>query len=223
MYINSLGTEISQNHLSILNWSLNKFWGWKVWTLSFQMPCRTPFFESWMQRTIIPNKKVSYPYLGVLSKNGWMSFFTSTLLPKFQQKFTTVLDLVNRSQLSPAVFGASRNLSKSIKHQSYMKISKKRGRLVLAHNLLNVRARIGCGLFSITHLQNTHPLQVTLSFQCARLFQRVQLFSCARSFQRVQSFWCASSFQRARSFWCAHSPQRALFLVYGLLKDSHSF
>ena len=78
MYINPLGTEISQNHLSILKWSLNKYWGWKVWTLSFQMPCRTHFSESWMQRSIISNEKVSYLYLGVLPENMWMSFLHST-------------------------------------------------------------------------------------------------------------------------------------------------
>ena len=76
--INPLGTEISQNHLSILKWSLNKYWGWKVWTLSFQMPCRTPFFESWMQRSIILDENVSYLYLEVLSENGWMPFSPST-------------------------------------------------------------------------------------------------------------------------------------------------
>ena len=76
--INSLGTEISQNHLSILKWSLNKYWGWKVWTLSFQMPCRTHFSESWMQRSIISNEKVSYLYLGVLPENRWISFLHST-------------------------------------------------------------------------------------------------------------------------------------------------
>jgi len=63
--MNPLGSEINQNHLSILKWSLNTYWSWKVWTLTFQMPCRTHFSESWMQRTIIWNEKVSYLYLGV--------------------------------------------------------------------------------------------------------------------------------------------------------------
>ena len=78
MYIDPLETEISKNHLSILKWPLNKCWGWKVWTLSFQMPCRTHFFESWMQRCIISNEKVSDLYLGVLLENRWVSFLHST-------------------------------------------------------------------------------------------------------------------------------------------------
>eukprot|EP00493_Phyllostaurus_siculus_P001378 UN01386 len=51
--------------------------GLKAWTLSFQMPCRTPFSESWMQRSIILDENVSYLYLGVLSENGWMPFSPS--------------------------------------------------------------------------------------------------------------------------------------------------
>eukprot|EP00493_Phyllostaurus_siculus_P008314 UN08412 len=42
------------------------------------MPCRTHFSESWMQRSIILNEKVSYLYLGVLPENRWMSFLHST-------------------------------------------------------------------------------------------------------------------------------------------------
>ena len=76
--INSLGTEISQNHLSILKWSLNKYWSWKVWILSFQMPCRTHFSESWTQRLIISNEKVSYLCLGVLPETRRISFLHST-------------------------------------------------------------------------------------------------------------------------------------------------
>ena len=75
--INSLGTEISQNHLSILKWSLNKYWSWKVWTLSFQMPCRTHFSEPWMWRSIISNENVSYLHLEVLPENRWISFLHS--------------------------------------------------------------------------------------------------------------------------------------------------
>ena len=78
VYINSLGTEISQNHLSMLKWSLNKLWGQKVWIPRFQMPCRTHFFESWMQRSIILDENVSYLYLGVISENVWMPFSPST-------------------------------------------------------------------------------------------------------------------------------------------------
>jgi len=76
--INSLGTEISQNHLSILKWSLNKYWNWKVWTLSFQMPYRTHFSEPWMWRSIISNEKVSYLHLEVLPENRRISFLHST-------------------------------------------------------------------------------------------------------------------------------------------------
>ena len=76
--IDSLGTEIDQNHLSILKWSLNKYWNWKVWIFSFQMPCRTQFSESWMQRSIISNEKVSYLYLEVLPEKRRISFLHST-------------------------------------------------------------------------------------------------------------------------------------------------
>ena len=76
--INSLGTEISQNHLSILKWSLNKYWSRKVWILSFQMPCRTHFSESWMWRSIISNEKVSHSHLEVLPENRRISFLHST-------------------------------------------------------------------------------------------------------------------------------------------------
>ena len=60
MYINPLGSEIGQNHLSILKWSLNKYSGWKVWTPGFQMPCRTHFSDSWIWRSIISNEKFCY-------------------------------------------------------------------------------------------------------------------------------------------------------------------
>ena len=78
VHISSLGSKISQNHLSILKWSLKKYWGWKVWTLRFQMPCRTHFSESRMQRSIISNEKVSYLYFGVLPENRWISLLHST-------------------------------------------------------------------------------------------------------------------------------------------------
>ena len=43
--------------LSRLKWSLNTFWNWKAWTFSFQMRCRTHFFEFWSQRSILLNAK----------------------------------------------------------------------------------------------------------------------------------------------------------------------
>ena len=131
MYINPLGTEISQNHLSILKWSLNKYWGWKVWTLSFQMPCRTHFSESWMQRSIISNEKVSYLYLGVLPENRWMSFLHSTSQYSLRKSLKDLSDHLNffvscqgRSQLSPAIFRASRNHLVASKHSYMLKLSK---------------------------------------------------------------------------------------------------
>ena len=42
------------------------------------MPCRPHFSESWMQKSIISNEKVSYLYLGVLPENSWMSFLHSS-------------------------------------------------------------------------------------------------------------------------------------------------
>ena len=76
--INSLATEITQIHLSILKWSLNKHWGWKVWTLSFHIQCRTHFCEFWMRRSIISNEKVAYLHLEVLPENKRISFLRST-------------------------------------------------------------------------------------------------------------------------------------------------
>ena len=126
-----MGTEISQNHLSILKWSLNKYWGWKVWTLSFQMPCRTHFSESWMQRSIISNEKVSYLYLGVLPENRWMSFLHSTSHYSLRKSLKDLSDHLNffvscqgRSQLSPAIFRASRNHLVASKHSYMLKLSK---------------------------------------------------------------------------------------------------
>ena len=66
---------VSENHLSILKWSLSKYWSWKVWTLSFQMPCRTHFSEPWMWRSIISNEKVSYLHLKVALKHPYMQNF----------------------------------------------------------------------------------------------------------------------------------------------------
>ena len=76
--INLLGNEISENHLSTLKWSLNKYWSWKVWILSIQMPCRTHFSEPWMWSFIISNEKVSYLHLEVLPENRRISFLHST-------------------------------------------------------------------------------------------------------------------------------------------------
>eukprot|EP00493_Phyllostaurus_siculus_P009706 UN09836 len=42
------------------------------------MPYRTQFSESWMQRYIILNEKVSYLYLEVLPENNRISFIHST-------------------------------------------------------------------------------------------------------------------------------------------------
>ena len=41
------------------------------------MPCRMHFSESWTQRLIISNEKVSYSCLGVLPENMWISFLHS--------------------------------------------------------------------------------------------------------------------------------------------------
>ena len=126
MYINPLGIEISQNHLSILKWSLNKYWGWKVWTLRFQMPCRTHFSESWTQSSIISNEKVSYLDLGVFPENMWVSFLHSTSHCSLRKSLKALSDHLNffvfcqgRSQLFPAIFRVSRNHLVSL-NQSYM-------------------------------------------------------------------------------------------------------
>ena len=151
MYIETLGTEIGQNHLSILNWSLNKYWNGKVWILSFQMPYRTHFSESWMQRSIISNEKVSYLYLGILPGNKWMSFLHSTSHYSLRKSLKDLSDHLNvfvfcqgRSQLSPATFRASRNHLVASKH-SYMLKSPKTDRhqhfvqANLTHDLIYMR------------------------------------------------------------------------------------
>ena len=95
MYINSLGTEISQNHLSILKWSLNKYWGWKLWILNFQMPCRMHFSESWMQRSIISNEKSL--------KHSW---FCSWYIRNFEvllEKYVKSLKLQKHAQTHPDI------------------------------------------------------------------------------------------------------------------------
>ena len=133
MYISPWDTEISQNHLSVLKWSLNKYWGWKVWTLSFQMPCRTHFSESWMQRSIISNEKVSYLYFGILPENRWMSFLHSTSHYTLSKSLKDLSDHLNffvsyqgRSQLSPAIFRAFRNHLIASHWSIYEKITKNR-------------------------------------------------------------------------------------------------
>ena len=123
VYISPWDTEISQNHLSVLKWSLNKYWCWEVWTPIFQMPCRTHFPKSWMQRSIISNEKVSYLYLGVLPENSWMSFLHCTSHYSLRKSLKDLSDHLNffvscqgRSQLSPAIFRASRNHPVASKH-----------------------------------------------------------------------------------------------------------
>ena len=90
-----------------------------------------------MQRSIISNEKVSYLYLGVLPENSWMSFLHCTSHYSLRKSLKDLSDHLNffvscqgRSQLSPAVFTASRNLLKPLKHHIYLKISKKRPSLV---------------------------------------------------------------------------------------------
>ena len=134
MYIETLGTEIGPNDLSILKWSLNKYWNGKVWILSFQMPYRTHFSDSWMQRSIISNENPSYLYLGALPENSWMSFLHSTSHYSLRKSLKDLSDHLNffvscqgRSQLSPAIFRASRNHLVASKH-SYMLKSPKTDR-----------------------------------------------------------------------------------------------
>ena len=149
-----MGTEFSQNHLSVLKWSLNKYWGWKVWTLSFQMPCRTHFYKSWMQRSIIPNEKVSYLYLGVLPENRWMLFLHSTSHYSLRKSLKDLSDHLNffvsckgRSQLSPAIFRASRNHLVASK-QSYMlklsksAVSRRSVKANLTHDLIYIQVNL---------------------------------------------------------------------------------
>ena len=98
------------------------------------MPCRTQFSDSWMQRSIISNEKVSYLYLGLLPENRWMSFLHSTSHKSLRKSLNDLSDHLNvfvscqgRSQLSPAIFRASRNHLVASKH-SYMLKSPKSAR-----------------------------------------------------------------------------------------------
>ena len=95
------------------------------------MPCRTHFSESWMQRSIIPNEKVSYLYLGVLPENRWMLFLHSTSHYSLRKSLKDLSDHLNffvscqgRSQLSPAIFRASRNHLVASKQSYMLKLSK---------------------------------------------------------------------------------------------------
>ena len=97
--INPLGTEIGQNHLSILKWSLNKHWSSKVWTLSFQMPCRTHFPSPGSKAPSYQMKKMLTYILKYFLRTGGYRFYTLLflkwlrLLPKGQQNFPTFFDL----------------------------------------------------------------------------------------------------------------------------------
>ena len=95
------------------------------------MPCRTHFSQSWMQRSIISNEKVSYLYLGVLPENSWMSFLHCTSHYSLRKSLKDLSDHLNffvscqgRSQLSPAIFRASRNHLVASKQSYMLKLSK---------------------------------------------------------------------------------------------------
>ena len=101
MYISSLGSKISQNHLSILKWSLKKCWGWKVWTLSFQMPCRTHFFRvldarihhlEWKSFLLI-FVSTSWEHVNIVFTLYWFRKYLD-LLAKGQQKLSTFWDVI---------------------------------------------------------------------------------------------------------------------------------
>ena len=95
------------------------------------MPCRTHFSESWMQRSITSNEKVSYLYFGVLPENKWMSFLHSTSHYSLRKSLKDLSDHLHffvscqgRSQLSPAIFRASRNHLVASKQSYMLKLSK---------------------------------------------------------------------------------------------------
>ena len=95
------------------------------------MPYRTHFFDAWMQRSIISNETISYLYLGVLPENMWMSLLHSTSHYSLRKSLKDLSDHLNffvscqgRSQLSPAIFRASRNHLVASKHSYELKLSK---------------------------------------------------------------------------------------------------
>ena len=84
-----------------------------------------------MQRSIISNEKVSYLYLGVLPENRWMSFLHSTSHYSLRKSLKDLSDHLNffvscqgRSQLSPAIFRASRNHLVASKDSYMLQLSK---------------------------------------------------------------------------------------------------
>ena len=117
------------------------------------MPCRTHFSESWMQRSIISNEKVSYLYFGILPENRWMSFLHSTSNYRLRKSLKDLSDHLNffvscqgRSQLSPAIFRASRNHLVASKQSYMLKLSKSgvsQGSVKanLTHDLIYSRAK----------------------------------------------------------------------------------
>ena len=95
------------------------------------MPCRKHFSESGMQRSITSNEKVSYLYFGVLPENKWMSFLHSTSHYSLRKSLKDLSDHLNffvscqgRSQLSLAIFRASRNHLVASKQSYMLKLSK---------------------------------------------------------------------------------------------------
>ena len=95
------------------------------------MPWRMHFSDSWMQRSIISNEKVSYLYLGVLSENRWMSFLHSISHYSLRKSLKDLSDHLNvfvfcqgRSQLSLAIFRAFRNHLVASKQSYMLKLSK---------------------------------------------------------------------------------------------------
>ena len=118
------------------------------------MPCRTHFYKSWMQRSIMTNEKVSYLYLGVLPENRWMLFLHSTSHYSLRKSLKDLSDHLNffvscqgRSQLSPAIFRASRNHLVASK-QSYMlklsksAVSRRSVKANLTHDLIYMRPKV---------------------------------------------------------------------------------
>ena len=145
------------------------------------MPCRTHFSESWMQRSIISNEKVSYLYLGVLPENSWMSFLHSTSHYSLRKSLKDLSDHLNffvscqgRSQLSPAIFRASRNHLVASKHSYMLKLSKS------AVSQRSVKANLTHDLIYICWVARKYRSPHVLLF-----FTYIGNFSSSKPFQKL--------------------------------------
>ena len=136
-----MGTEIGQNHLSILKWSLNKYWAWKVWTLSFQMPCRMSSYDNYT-RFYISKQKASQ--IDGISFIFWRpSFSSKNHFFVFCRNFGFNLEISSNhySQLK-------KHLKVDPETRSYDFLTKTHEKNPMSRNILIYGTTLGCHLIS---------------------------------------------------------------------------